>query len=122
MTSRPNSAAPARPSRNSGCFIRRWPVGGAANMRFPVKGTRTSGSPSSLSSHKNDGWTLPAFVVVDISELIFNHGASTPADQARLAEGAPSDDRRADNQSIDRSSERRLRELPCQRRCLISVL
>jgi hypothetical protein len=49
----------------------------------------------------------PAFVVVDMSELIFDHGASTPADQARLAEGAPSDDRRAD----DQSSERRLREL-----------
>src|SRR6266849_6553274 len=37
-----------------------------------------------------------------MSELIFDHGAGTPADQARLAEGAPSDDRRADNQ-INRS-------------------
>jgi hypothetical protein len=40
-----------------------------------------------------------------MSELIFDHGASTPADQARLTEGARSDDRRADDQSIDRPSD-----------------
>src|SRR3981189_1701150 len=43
-----------------------------------------------------------------MSELIFDHGASTPADQARLAEGTPSDDRRATiNQSIVRATATR---------------
>jgi hypothetical protein len=40
-----------------------------------------------------------------MSELTFDHGANTSAHQARSAEGAPSHDRRADNQSIDRPSD-----------------